>query len=92
MAGIAKEKYQSKASEGLCGVDVTLSAPRVSKTLGNIIKMVLLLCGLDFGPIVILGRWVKYPLLPHRTRGGTSNGILGYRLSRHVRTRLLLAS
>ena len=60
--------------------------PHIYKMLDNIVQLVLLLCGLDFGLVVIRGRWVNYPLLPHRTRGGTSNGILRYRLSRHVRT------
>ena len=60
--------------------------PRISKALDNIVQLVLILCGLDFGFVVICGRWVNYPLLPHRTRGGTSNGIVRYRLSSHVGT------
>jgi len=60
--------------------------PRISKSVDNIVHLVLLLCGLDFGLIIIRGRCVNYPMLPHRTRGGTSNGILRYRLSRRVGT------
>ena len=71
---------------------VLAAGPRISKSLDNIVQLVLLLCGLDFGLVVIRGRWVNYPLLPHRTRGGTSNGILRYRLSRHVGTWLPLTS
>ena len=57
---------------------VLAAGPRISKTLDNIVQMVLLLCGLDFALIVIHGWSVNYPMLPHRSRGGTSNGILGY--------------
>ena len=66
--------------------------PRISKALDNIVQLVLILCGLDFWLIVIRGWCVNYPMLPHRTRGGTSNGILRYRLSRHVGTWLALTS
>jgi hypothetical protein len=65
---------------------VLAAGPCISKMLDNIKQLVLLLCGLDFGLVVIRGRCVNYPMLPHRSRGGTSNGIFGYRLSRHVRT------
>ena len=93
MAGIAKEKIREKQVRGYVVwtlrfqlLHVLAVRPRISKTLDNIVQMVLLLCGLNFGLIVIHGWCVNYPMLPHRTRGGTSNGILGYRLSRHVRT------
>ena len=65
---------------------VLVVGPRISKMLDNILQLVLLLCGLDFGLIVIRGGCVNYPMLSHRSRGGTSNGILGYRLNMHVRT------
>ena len=60
--------------------------PRISKALDNFVQLVQILCGLDFWLIIIRGWRVNYPTLPHRTRGGTSNGILRYRLSRHVGT------
>ena len=60
--------------------------PRISKALDNIVQLVLILCGLDFRLIIIRGWRVNYPTLPHRPRGGTSNGILRYRLSRRVGT------
>ena len=65
---------------------VLAAGPHISKSLDNIVQLVLLLCGLDFGLVVFRGRWVNYPLLPHRTRSGTPNGILRYRISRHVGT------
>ena len=60
--------------------------PRISKALDNIVQLVLILCGLDFQLIIIHGWRVNYPTVPHRTSGGTSNGILRYGLSRHVGT------
>ena len=99
MAGIAKKKIREKKVRGYVVwtlrfqlLHVLAAGPRVSKTLDNIIQVVLLLCGLDFRLIVIRGWCVNYPMLPHRSRGGTSNGILRYRLSRHVGTRLALTS
>ena len=93
MAGIAKEKIREEQVRGYVVwtlrfqlLHVLAVGPCISKTLDNIIPIVLLLCGLDFRLIIIRGWCVNYPMLPHRTRGGTSNGILRYRLSRHVRT------
>ena len=60
--------------------------PHISKALDNFVQLVLILCGLNFRLIIIRGWCVNYPMLRHRTRGGTSNGILRYRLSRHVGT------
>ena len=71
---------------------VLAAGPRISKSLDNIVQLVLILCGLDFWLIVIREWCVNYPMLPHRTRGGTSNGILRYRLSRRVGTWLALTS
>ena len=65
---------------------VLAAGPRITKSLDNIVQLGLFLCGPDFGLVVFRGRWVNYPLLPHRTRGGTPNGILRYRIYRHVGT------
>ena len=65
---------------------VIVVGPRIFKELDNFVQLVMILCGLDFRLIIIRGWRVNYPTLPHRTRGCTSNGILRYRLSRHVGT------
>ena len=65
---------------------VLAAGPRISKSLDNIVELGLLLCGPDFDLVVFCGRWVNYPLLPHRTRGGTPNGILRYRICGHIGT------
>ena len=40
--------------------------PRISKTLDDIVQLGLFLSGPEFGLVVFRGRWVNYPLLPHR--------------------------
>ena len=65
---------------------VLAAGPHIFKPLDNIVQLGLFLSGPEFGLVVFRGGWVNYPLLPHRTRGDTPNGILRYRLSRHVRT------
>ena len=60
--------------------------PRISKTLDDIVQLGLFLSGPEFGLVVFRGGWVNYPLLPHRTRGDTPNGILRYRICRHIGT------
>ena len=60
--------------------------PRISKTLDDIVQLGLFLSGPEFGLVVFRGSWVNYPLLPHRTRSGTPNGILRYRICRHIGT------
>ena len=57
-------------------VHVLAAGPRISKTLDNIVQLGLFLSGPEFGLVVFRGRWVNYPLLPHRTRGGTPDSIL----------------
>ena len=71
---------------------VLAAGPRISKPLDDIVQLGLFLSGPEFGLVVFRGRWVNYPLLPHRTRGGTPNGILRYRICRHVGTWLPLPS
>ena len=71
---------------------VLAAGPRISKPLDDIVQLGLFLSGPEFGLVVFRGRWVNYPLLPHRTRSGTPNGILRYRICRHVGTWLPLPS
>ncbi len=65
---------------------VLVAVPRISKPLDDIVQLGLFLSGPEFGLVVFRGGWVNYPLLPHRTRGDTPNGILRYRICRHIGT------
>ena len=65
---------------------VLAAGPPIFKTLDNIVQLGLFLSGPEFRLVVFCGRWVNYPLLPHKTRDGTPNGILRYRICRHVGT------